>query len=320
MNLTLVSSALDDLRRAKEDRICNVRQYRLADGTRCDAGELQVGQIVTVDEGQIVPCDGPLLQAADGLSSCMVSTAALNGENRWREMHVNRSLQQIEDQPEMECGLLLFGMQLHTGGPIQMLVSHTGVDTLAGRMRGKGEIKWSALDGELNVAVVVSVVIQLTLSLALAIVGQVVDLFPESFVIRTTRFILLLALLVPISLKVFQDAGKRNLSARMSAAEMNCAMIPDEFGSISLGVFDKTGTLTQNIMRIVRVDGHPEMIMAVCHSLLHFKDEDASPDEMALVHEAGRRGVQFQERQGSEITLSDGRRLKRLALLPFASA
>jgi magnesium-transporting ATPase (P-type) len=67
-----VREALDDLARAKRDRLFN-RAH----------GAIRVGEVVTVREGETVPCDGLLMGEAGTV--CYCETQLLDGETDWKE-------------------------------------------------------------------------------------------------------------------------------------------------------------------------------------------------------------------------------------------
>jgi phospholipid-translocating ATPase len=144
---------------------------------------------------------------------------------------------------------------LASTGYILGLVLYTGVETRAQMNSKMPRSKVGLLDSEINFLSKVLFI----LMLFIAFVMTVLDGFEGSWYFKYFRFVLLLASIIPISLRVNLDLAKIYYSYKINNDNLiegtiaRNSTIPEELGRIQFLLSDKTGTLTQNDMIFKKV-------------------------------------------------------------------
>ncbi len=247
----------------------------LRDGVeRCIPGEQVVpGDVVRLSKGEIVPCDGRLLEA-DGL---LTDESALTGESGGVRKDASRLLP--PGTPTGDVVNAVWGGTAVLAGSGLFVAVKTGMDTAVGSiaslLEGEGEktplqqrlAKLSGVFGNLTVGIC-AVIFLLSLwkglepkDMFLTSVSLAVAAIPEGLPAIVT---------VVLSLGVQRMAKQRAIVRRLPAVEtLGCA-----------GVIcsDKTGTLTCNRMTVTDVYGDREQVARACVLC----NDRASPTEEAL--------------------------------------
>lgn len=144
---------------------------------------------------------------------------------------------------------------LASTGYVLGLVLYTGVETRAQMNSKMPRSKVGLLDSEINF---LSKVL-FCLMLFIAAIMITLDGFKGTWYFKYFRFVLLLASIIPISLRVNLDLAKIYYSYCVSNDELikgtiaRNSTIPEELGRIQFLLSDKTGTLTQNDMIFKKV-------------------------------------------------------------------
>lgn len=289
--------ALDALRRvsAPESRV-------LRDGQAVwiPSAEVVPGDLVFLEKGMIVPCDGRLLEAT-GLST---DESALTGESGG--IHKDASRLFPADSNIGDVANAVWAGTAVIGGHGRFLAVQTGMHTalggIASLLDGKEEktplqMRLAKLSGVFgNLTVIICVLIFL-LSLWKGLEPKAMFLTSVSLAVAAIPEGLPAIVTIVLSLGVQRMAKRRAIVRRLPAVEtLGCA-----------GVIcsDKTGTLTCNRMTVTDVYGNREEI-ALASMLCN---DRASPTEDALYEMALKSGV------SEQIT----ERYPRLREIPFDS-
>ncbi len=216
---------------------------------RCDTAHLAPGDVIELAVGDLVPCDGRLVEAED----LTVDESALTGEAwpaRKAAVHHMPDHQPLPDRR----GMLFRGGVVTTGRAV-VLVTATGADTqigalqaLIGTVRAPKPPIERALD-RLGLALTgVSIAAGLVLMLRLRMDGAA---WPG--VLRSAAALAVSA--IPEGLPAIAAAAKAR-AGRMLAADgvvvRNMSVI-ETAGAVDVLCLDKTGTLTENRMQAARL-------------------------------------------------------------------
>ena len=142
-----------------------------------------------------------------------------------------------------------------TSGMVYGLVIYTGKDTRMSMNIQKPRSKVGKLDMELNN--ITKFLFGFTFVFALVIVA--LNGFYSKWYFQFFRYILLMASIIPISLRVNLDFSKAIFSYKINndklipGTKARNSNIPEELGRISYLLTDKTGTLTKNDMHFKRL-------------------------------------------------------------------
>jgi len=99
--ITAVKEAVDDRRRAREDKKANERMFTVfKDGVKCEvmAKDINVGDIVYLVDDDEVPADLFLLQASSKSGSIFIQTANLDGETSLKQRVVVPDLRDLSEE------------------------------------------------------------------------------------------------------------------------------------------------------------------------------------------------------------------------------
>ena len=142
-----------------------------------------------------------------------------------------------------------------TSGVIYGMVIYTGKDTRTSMNSRQPRSKSGKLDMELNLITKLLFVFMLIIALLLVALNG----FYSNWYMQYFRYVLLMASIIPISLRVNLDFAKAIFSYKINHDQLipgtkaRNSSIPEELGRISFLLTDKTGTLTKNDMHFKRL-------------------------------------------------------------------
>jgi Ca2+-transporting ATPase len=237
--------------------LASPRALVIRDGERrrVPGREVVAGDLVVLSEGDRVPADGVLVEAAN----LLVDESLLTGESvPVRKLaHAGELLAAPEARPGGDDLPHVYSGSLVVGGHGLCVVRATGGGTEMGRIGAAlGEVEQTRTPLQIEIdrivrwiavaAVAVCVVLVATLALAR---GDVVHALLPGLTVAMA----LLPEEFPVVLTVFQAFGAYRISKHHVLARHVPAI--EALGAATVLCTDKTGTLTENVMRIVRLEG-----------------------------------------------------------------
>ena len=235
------------------------------------AEDIVVGDIVVVEQGDIIPADGRVISCA----SLAVNESSLTGESNSVEKTcevINRDEVQLADRVNM-----VYSGSLVTGGRGCFAVTDTGMNTELGKIAGlinTAKRKKTPLQRSLDK-------FSKQLSIAIPILSLIVMIL---YIVRGTPVLDSLMFAVALAVAAIPEALSSIVTIALAIgtrkmAEQN-AVIKDlkaveGLGCVSVICSDKTGTLTQNKMTVRALYQYGEVInggAAACKNLGQLKN------------------------------------------------
>jgi len=300
----------------------------LRDGVMCrlPADDLVPGDVILVDEGDSVPADCRLIEAA----GMRVNLATITGESLPKARNASAS---TEDDPLRSHNALLAGSAV-VAGTGKAVVFATGMHTEFGkiaRLTQMGREPRSPLQKEIAKVSRLVALLAFALGVLFFFIGQMLGLsFLENFIFAVGIIVANVpeGLLPTVTLSLAmatQRMAKRNALIRHLPAV-------ETLGAATVICTDKTGTLTENRMtakRLFAAEGMRELAQLdaqtaarlaplfetalLCHSLRTASENGrptvrGDPMEIALVEMAGKAGCHARHERIAEIPFDADRR------------
>ena len=266
--------------------------FRDAKITELPARELVVGDVVSLEPGDLVPADCRVL----GASGILVDESALTGEAVTSAKGEDRV---ATDAPLAERSSMLYSGTAVVDGEARAVVVATAADTELGRLgllvgsEGPPTTPLQATMRELARGVLVAAI---GASVVVPLVGVARGLpLRQMLLVGLTLAFATIPEELPILVTVLLAAGGRRLARR--GALLRRLRAAETLGAVTVVVTDKTGTLTQNRLRLEHVVGRPAAVLETalgCQG--DGSDGGASsrePMEVALGEAAQKAGVRW---------------------------
>jgi len=294
--LTMLKEGYDDFQRYKRDKEANSSIYQVLKPNKVriqkPSSQLLVGDIIEIQPSQRIPADLVLLYSSEENGTIFIKTDQLDGETDWKLRRAPRYTQRffstdgnianlnahitypppsdniyhfegvfevdaVADKLSEPLFLdhTLWANTSITSGKIYGMVIYTGKETRISMNSRAPRSKAGKLDLELNL--ITKFLFAFTLIIALIIVA--LNGFHTKWYLQFFRYILLMASIIPISLRVNLDFSKAIFSYKINndklipGTKARNSDIPEELGRISFLLTDKTGTLTQNDMHFKKL-------------------------------------------------------------------
>jgi phospholipid-translocating ATPase len=290
--VSMSKSAVDDILRRRRDHEVNRQVYEklVAGGNGAverrttRACDLRVGDLIVLSKDQRVPADCILMRASpDPNGTVFLRTDHLDGETDWKlrraahstqllpsdeslvglqasvwaeaprkeiyEFHGNLYLQNGTIEPLGLENTLWASTVLASGNAIALVI-YTGAETRSMMNMTEPPSKVGLLDEEINF---LSKLLFLLL-FSMAFILLCFKGFGRHWFLYLLRYLLLLASIIPISMRINLDLAKYvykfviERDHAMPGAVVRNSDIPEELGRLDFILTDKTGTLTKNEM------------------------------------------------------------------------
>lgn len=270
--INMLKEAHDDFQRYRRDKEMNEKQHEILTKKgykNISSQRMKVGHIVKVSQNERVPADLLLLYTTERTGSVFIRTDQLDGETDWKlrkavpqtqKAHspedivtmqnyivalppsdkiyefMGQMLDNHSDQKEPLSleNTLWANTVLASTGYILGLVLYTGAETRAQMNSKMPRSKIGLLDWEINFLSKILFV----LMLFIAFIMTLLDGFEGSWYFKYFRFVLLLASIIPISLRVNLDLAKIyysyciNHDDKIEGTIARNSTIPEELGRI----------------------------------------------------------------------------------------
>lgn len=311
--ITIVKEAVDDYKRYLRDKEANEQEFTqvtLNGNVRIKSSNIKVGDIIQLEKNERVPADMILIHTTDKSHTIFLRTDQLDGETDWKLRKPIALTQAIPDIKQLlytdsyiiadppnkqiynfkgvySSGTKREGLSLEqtmwantvlASSNALGIVIYTGKETRAQMNASEPQTKFGAIDLEINLISKGLFIFMVCCAFGIVALSG----FPGTVAVNCInifRFVLLLASIIPISLRVNLDFAKIIYSYKISNDEniqgtiARNSTIPEELGRIQYLFTDKTGTLTQNEM----------VFKQICFESGVFTDE--SLDELSSIVE-----------------------------------
>lgn len=294
--LTMLKEGFDDFQRYKRDKEANSTLYQVLKPNKVKiqkpSSQLLVGDIIEIHPSQRIPADLILLYSSEENGTTFIKTDQLDGETDWKLRRAPRFTQkffsadgnianlnahvtlpppseniyhfegvlEVDSVAEKVSEPLFLDHTLWantsiTSGRIYGIVIYSGRETRISMNSRAPRSKSGKLDLELNL--ITKFLFAFTLLIAFLLVA--LNGFYAKWYLQFFRYILLMASIIPISLRVNLDFSKTIFSYKINhdqhipGTKARNSDIPEELGRISFLLTDKTGTLTQNDMHFKKL-------------------------------------------------------------------
>lgn len=292
LTVSMSKSAIDDILRRRRDNEVNRQVYEKLVATSSSvverrtvrASDLRVGDLISLYKDQRVPADCVLLRASpDPNGTVFLRTDHLDGETDWklrRAVHSTQSLPSDEALVGMHASVwaeaprkeiyefqgnfyltngaveplslenTLWASTVLASGNAVALVIYTGSESRSMMNMTEPPSKVGLLDEEVNFLSKLLFALLFTMAFILLCFKG----FGRHWFLYLLRYLLLLASIIPISMRINLDLAKYvykfviEHDRAMPEAVVRNSDIPEELGRLDFILTDKTGTLTKNEM------------------------------------------------------------------------
>ncbi len=291
----------------------DVRMRRETDGGGIEevpAGELRVGDVVTVSSGDVLAADARLLEVDD----LEVDESSLTGES----LAVAKSVAATPGAEVADRHCMLFDGTTVVAGCGRAVVVAVGSATQAGRAARAAGTGAPPAGVQARLAELTRSVLPLTLAGGGAVTALgVLWRRPLREAVGAGVAVAVAAVPegLPLVATVAQQAAARRLSRR--GAVVRSARVLEALGRVDTVCFDKTGTLTENRLQVVRLvplaggpadgDRADDDLLGLAAAAVGAGDDEAHETDRAVVAAAADRGVAADGEAEASVPFATGR-------------
>lgn len=295
----------------KKLSVCEVRCRRGGRDMVISAEELVPGDVISLEEGDVVPADCRVLTCA----ALKCDESALTGES----VGVDKSAGALSGDPPLSAmSNMLFSSSYVLSGTATAVVAATGMDTeigkIASMLKGAKESA-TPLEKSLN---------KLGKFITVFVLAVTAVIFVLSLIVRregvVSNFMTAVAIAVaaipegmPAVVTIIMAMGVQRMSKKNVVIRKLKSV--ETLGGCNVICTDKTGTLTENRMRVTSclAEGDGSILYACMHACVNVRGERGTymgdPTEVAVKEYAGSRMPQFSCTRMEELPFSSERRM-----------
>lgn len=295
----------------KKLSVCEVRCRRGGSDVVISAEELVPGDVITLEEGDVVPADCRVLTCA----ALKCDESALTGES----VGVEKSAGAIEgDQPLSARANMLFSSSYVLGGTATAVVAATGMNTeigkIASMLKGAKESA-TPLERSLNKLGKFITVFVLAVTAVIFVLSLIArrDGVIANFMTAVAIAVAAIPEGMPAVVTIIMAMGVQRMSKKNVVIRKLKSV--ETLGGCNVICTDKTGTLTENRMRVTDclAEGDGMYLYACMHACVNVRGERGAymgdPTEVAVKEYACARMPHFGCARTEELPFSSERRM-----------
>ncbi|MDD4407193.1 MAG: cation-translocating P-type ATPase [Bacilli bacterium] len=275
--------ALEILKELSSPKSKVIRNNRIIE---VKSDEIAVGDIMLVQEGNIINAEGDILECHD----FSVNESSLTGESLvvWKKVKLNDN-EKKEYFKKNKC----YASTVVTGGEAIILITNVGINTEYGKIGdalGKIVEPKTLLEKQVRKLIIICASISIFFMVIVGLVTFINNINDATTLFKRITDAILAGITIamatipeelPVILTVFLTTGAYLISKKKSLVRKMNAV--ETLGSISVLCVDKTGTLTENKMTVIDVYAHRNSEELLTASYLSCEKEAFDPMEQAII-------------------------------------
>lgn len=276
--------ALETLKELSSPKSKVIRNNKIVE---VKSDEIVVGDIMLVQEGNIINAEGDILECHD----FSVNESSLTGESLvvWKKVKLNAN-EQKEYFKKNKC----YASTVVTGGEAVILITNVGINTEYGKIGealGKIVEPKTLLEKQIRKLIIICASISILFMIFVSLVTFINNINDAPTLFKRITDAILAGITIamatipeelPVILTVFLTMGAYLISKKKSLVRKMNAV--ETLGSISVLCVDKTGTLTENKMTVVNTYAHINSEELLVASYLSCEKEAFDPMEQAIIN------------------------------------
>ncbi|MDD4407105.1 MAG: cation-translocating P-type ATPase [Bacilli bacterium] len=275
--------ALETLKKISSPKSKVIRNNRIIE---VKSDEIVVGDMMLVQEGNIINAEGDILECHD----FSVNESSLTGESLivWKKVKLNAN-EKKEYFKKNKC----YSSTVVTGGEAIILITNVGINTEYGKIGDALEKivePKTLLEKQIRKLIIICAFISILFMVFVGLVTLINNVNDATTFFKRITDAILAGITIamatipeelPIILTVFLTTGAYLISKKKSLVRKMNAV--ETLGSISVLCVDKTGTLTENKMTVIDTYAHRKPEELLVASFLSCEKEAFDPMEQAII-------------------------------------
>lgn len=275
--------ALDELKKLSSSKNKVIRDSKLIE---ISSEDLVVGDILFLQEGNVINADGDILECRD----FGVNESTLTGESAivWKKIKLN-----INEEKEYFKKNKCYSGTTVTGGEAVLIVTQVGLNTEHGKIGNalkNIQEPQTLLEKQTRKLIKIWAFVSIIFMFLVFVISFINNIenstslfnrIADSIIAGITIAMATIPEELPVILTVFLTMGSYLISKQKSLVRKTSVI--ETLGSISVICVDKTGTITENKMTVVDSYNHDTFEKLVNASFLSCENEAYDPMEQAII-------------------------------------